>query len=79
MGRGPSTAITEAASSALALQEEDDLSFTSGPNHVHPPGHTVYALRLPTAGDARGTHFRQAFESAVPFLRRHCCLCTMQG
>ena len=50
----PSTALAEAAASALASQEGNDLSFNSGPNFVHPPGHAGYVLRLPTAGDAGG-------------------------
>lgn len=53
----PSTVLAKAAASPFTFQEDDDLSFSSGPRFVHPPGHVGYALKIPTEEDAEGQPF----------------------
>lgn len=50
--------------------KDENLSFISAPSVIHPPGHAGCVLRLPAAGDAGGTHFRQALGSLIPFWRK---------
>jgi len=56
-GQGSQPASSTALAEAAALQQGDDLGFTSGPGFVHPPGHAGYVRKLPAAGDAGGYPF----------------------